>query len=420
MSCGSCHKLSPAFLLSSWFFLVVPRSPWHPSMRCSESEDSSELNSENLFLQQPVFILSLRVFLLCSMYCTLSSTVCMCKPCQQSKPHQLWQTFFFAGSWPPFAHACKARPLTIVGLSSLSVIVIVSQRSMFQNCLWSSLFADSVHQVTHCWFPICADHTFVVVTKLVDVTQILQQKLHKHLSEEQRMLTDHSTSCPWPPKPWPCFREHTEHKDTNTLRLSHRKVPRERQLSTMVHESVVVSSTVSQEASLEQACWQRLPDRGFQTYPLVWVPLAFRGALGRRTGVHKDSFRLPSVRQSTTVSLTWLSLPMPLQASSCRCTYPSTHMTCSVTFPHPSSSAQNSSLLLRLILQIDRQVEPKLRFGTVVCQQVWTVLHAGDVQHNKVAFFSLYPQRLDVQMFHSSCSLPLHHSFCCWCWPHGR
>ena len=143
---------------------------------------------------------------------------------------------------------------------------------MFQNCLWSSLFADSVHQVTHCWFPICADHTFVVVTKLVDVTQILQQKLHKHLSEEQRMLTDHSTSCPWPPKPWPCFREHTEHKDTNTLRLSHRKVPRERQLSTMVHESVVVSSTVSQEASLEQACWQRLPDRGFQTYPLVWVP----------------------------------------------------------------------------------------------------------------------------------------------------
>ena len=40
-------------------FQVFPGSPWLPSMRCSESEDSSDLNSEKLFQQQPVFLLSL-------------------------------------------------------------------------------------------------------------------------------------------------------------------------------------------------------------------------------------------------------------------------------------------------------------------------------------------------------------------------
>ena len=49
-------------------------------MRCTESEDSSDLNSENLFQQQPVFISSLRVL---SLMFDVLHTV------QQSKPHQL-------------------------------------------------------------------------------------------------------------------------------------------------------------------------------------------------------------------------------------------------------------------------------------------------------------------------------------------
>ena len=55
-----------------------------------ESEDSSDLVSETLFQQQTACVNFYPfVFLLCSMYCTLSSTACTCKPCRQSKPHQL-------------------------------------------------------------------------------------------------------------------------------------------------------------------------------------------------------------------------------------------------------------------------------------------------------------------------------------------
>ena len=40
------------------------------------------------------------VFLSCPMCCTLSSTVCTCKSCQQSKPHQC-NLFFFRGVMTP-------------------------------------------------------------------------------------------------------------------------------------------------------------------------------------------------------------------------------------------------------------------------------------------------------------------------------
>ena len=46
-----------------------------------------DLNSVNLYQQQPVFLRPLLSPY--SMYCTLSSTVCTCKTCQQSKPPQL-------------------------------------------------------------------------------------------------------------------------------------------------------------------------------------------------------------------------------------------------------------------------------------------------------------------------------------------
>ena len=55
--------------LFSWLL----RSPRFPSMCCTESEDSIELNSENLFQLQPVFFFFLpHVFLIeirCTAYC---------------------------------------------------------------------------------------------------------------------------------------------------------------------------------------------------------------------------------------------------------------------------------------------------------------------------------------------------------------
>ena len=44
-------------------------------MRFSESEDSSDLNSENLFQQQPVLILSLRVSLMFDVLHTVINSV---------------------------------------------------------------------------------------------------------------------------------------------------------------------------------------------------------------------------------------------------------------------------------------------------------------------------------------------------------
>ena len=75
------------------------------------------------------------------MYRTLSSTVCTCKPCQQSKPHQCNR--FFSRGHDPFTQASKARPLAVVGRTSLSV-------SLSFNTLWRAfqLFGDGVFMVS--------------------------------------------------------------------------------------------------------------------------------------------------------------------------------------------------------------------------------------------------------------------------------
>ena len=98
-----------------------------PSLCCSESEDSIDggLNSENsvqlrlcfLFFQPLALLIEIRRTAHCHV------TVCWCKPCQQRKPHLLWQTS--SRGYDPYTHACRARPLTTVGWTSLSVIVIV-------------------------------------------------------------------------------------------------------------------------------------------------------------------------------------------------------------------------------------------------------------------------------------------------------
>ena len=94
-------------------------------MRCSESQDSSDLNSENLFQQQPVFILSLRVFSLMFdvLHTVINSVYVQTFPTEQATSAL---TDFFSPVHDPFAHACEAGALTIVGRTSLSVSLSLS------------------------------------------------------------------------------------------------------------------------------------------------------------------------------------------------------------------------------------------------------------------------------------------------------
>ena len=91
--------LAPRFLLVSWF----------PSLCCTDSEDSSEFNSENLYQQQPVF---------------LGSTSLANRASRTSSDR------FFSRGYDPFTHACKVRPLTTVGSSSSSSL----HRSYHAQC----------------------------------------------------------------------------------------------------------------------------------------------------------------------------------------------------------------------------------------------------------------------------------------------
>ena len=70
---------------SSWCF---PWLPWHPSFCCAEAEDSSDFEfSEFTPATACVWLIPSCFCVWC--YCTLSSTVCKCTPCQQRKFHQL-------------------------------------------------------------------------------------------------------------------------------------------------------------------------------------------------------------------------------------------------------------------------------------------------------------------------------------------
>ena len=71
LSFVACSRvLSPQFLLVSWF----------PSLCCTESEDSSDLNSENLYQQQPVFHFPMCFSKRSDVLHTVNLTVCKYKP----------------------------------------------------------------------------------------------------------------------------------------------------------------------------------------------------------------------------------------------------------------------------------------------------------------------------------------------------
>ena len=97
MSYGIFHILSSGWLPGALGSLLFC---------CTESEDSSDFEFRQFQIQQqPVCSTSFRLFFsLCSMYCTLSSTVCKCTLCQQRKLHQL-QTDFRGVMTPSFTFA---------------------------------------------------------------------------------------------------------------------------------------------------------------------------------------------------------------------------------------------------------------------------------------------------------------------------
>ena len=95
-------------------------SSWPPSLCCTESEDSSDSNSENLYQEQLVF----SFHPMCFFFVIRCSTHChQTLPTAQVTPAL---TDSFSRGHDPFAHACKARPLTIVGWTSLSVSLSLS------------------------------------------------------------------------------------------------------------------------------------------------------------------------------------------------------------------------------------------------------------------------------------------------------
>ena len=125
MSYRTCHTLPPVFLLSSCFF---PDPRQTPFSRCSESEHCSDLKSRIYSSNSLCFLTYPFVFPSSPMYCTLSSTVYECLPCEQNKPHQCNR--FFSRGRDPFTQACKASGLlTVLGRTSpsvsLSVVMVI-------------------------------------------------------------------------------------------------------------------------------------------------------------------------------------------------------------------------------------------------------------------------------------------------------
>ena len=86
VSYGTCHALPLAVRLSFW----IPMAPFVALHRIR----GFQWLEFREFVQATACVYFLRVSPCDSMHCTLSSTVCNCKPCQHRMPHQLWQTLF--------------------------------------------------------------------------------------------------------------------------------------------------------------------------------------------------------------------------------------------------------------------------------------------------------------------------------------
>ena len=112
--------LSPSFGSVSW-----PRclSWFLASAGLNRIRGARDFNSVNLYQQQPVFISSLRVFFpYVQLHIVINSVHVQNLPTEQATSVV---TGCFSWGYYPYTHACKARPLTTVGRTSLSVIIII-------------------------------------------------------------------------------------------------------------------------------------------------------------------------------------------------------------------------------------------------------------------------------------------------------
>ena len=122
------------------FWLLRFPDSWRPSLCCAESEDSSdiELNSENSVQPRLCFLLSAaRTSHRDSKYCTLSFNCVQVQTLPTAQAASALTDSFFVGLYDPYNHPCKARPLTTVGRTSLSVIVIViDNKNYITGIVW--------------------------------------------------------------------------------------------------------------------------------------------------------------------------------------------------------------------------------------------------------------------------------------------
>ena len=117
MSYGTCHTLPPAVPLSSWI-------PLAPFVALHRIRGFQRLEFRE-FVPAPACVYFLRVSLVirCTAHCHLQ---CVSANLANRASHTSFNRLFSRGH-DPFAHACKARPLTIVGWTSLSVSLSLSE-----------------------------------------------------------------------------------------------------------------------------------------------------------------------------------------------------------------------------------------------------------------------------------------------------
>ena len=103
-------------------FVLAPPGSLTLLLCCAESE----LNSENSVQLRLCFLLSAaRTSYRDLKYCTLSFNCVQVQTLPTAQVTSALTDSFFSWGYDPYTHACKARPLTTVGWTSLSVIVIV-------------------------------------------------------------------------------------------------------------------------------------------------------------------------------------------------------------------------------------------------------------------------------------------------------
>ena len=92
-----------------------------------------DFNSVNLYEQQLVFISSFVVSMFDVLHTVINSVYVQNLPTEQANScHR-----FFSRCYDPYTHGCKARPLTTVGRTSWSVIIIIinATSSVFALCV---------------------------------------------------------------------------------------------------------------------------------------------------------------------------------------------------------------------------------------------------------------------------------------------